>query len=115
MASNQARMKCYRALFCAFAYLLFLFSKGESERIAPFAAATVLLISLGMMLLKDTRLLTLPFLLLCQMLIFCYDSFDFVKCHDIYLHFKYQIHNLFDYQSISINLDILTYYRVRFY
>lgn len=76
MAANQAWMKCYRTVLCALAYLLFLFSKGESEQIAPFAAAAVLLISLGMIFLSSTKLLTLPFLLLCQILIFCYNSFE---------------------------------------
>ena len=76
MATKHGRMTCYRTVVCATVLLLLLFARGETERIAPIAAAMVLAICVGLISAKSTRLLTLPFLLLSLILIFCYDSFS---------------------------------------
>ena len=68
-------MLFYRVILCVGALLLLFFTEGNVQRIAPFAAAAILAISAGLLLLKNTRRLTLPFLLLSLLLIFCYDSF----------------------------------------
>ena len=69
-------MLFYRVILCVGALLLLFFTGGRVEELAPIAMGIVLAISLGMAVLKDTRRLTLPFLLLCLLLIFCYDSFS---------------------------------------
>ena len=69
-------MLFYRAILCVGVLLLLFFTKGNVQQIAPFAAAIILAISAGLVFLKNTRRLTLPFLLLSLLLIFCYDSFD---------------------------------------
>ena len=76
MATKHGRMTCYRTVVCATVLLLLLFSRGKTEQIAPIAAAMVLAICAGLIFAKGTRLLTLPFLLLSLILIFCYDSFS---------------------------------------
>ena len=53
---------------------------GETERIAPFAVVLICLLSLGLLILRSAKYLTLPFLQLSLLLIFCYDSFSvFIK------------------------------------
>ncbi len=65
-----------RDALCVAVFLVAVLTGGETARIAPFAIALLLLISVGLVLLRDTKYLTLPFLLLCLLLIFCYDSFS---------------------------------------
>ena len=65
-----------RDFLCVAVFLIAVLTGGETAGIAPFAIALLLLISAGLVLLRDTRYLTLPFLLLCLLLIFCYDSFS---------------------------------------
>ena len=69
-------MTFYRVALCAIFLLLLLFTKGETVRIAPVACALILGLSVGLAFLRDTRRLTLPFLLLSLLVIFCYDSFS---------------------------------------
>lgn len=66
----------YRDLLSISVFLVAVFTGGETERIAPFAVILILAICAGLLLLKSTRYLTLPFLLLSLLLIFCYDSFS---------------------------------------
>lgn len=75
--SEKYRMQCYRVGLSLVVLFLLLFTKGETEKLAPFALVFILLIAAGLVFLRNTRLLTLPFLLLCLLLIFCYDSYDF--------------------------------------
>ena len=65
-----------RFALCVSVFLVAVLTGGDTERIAPFAVALVLLLSLGLAVLKDAKYLTLPFLLLSLLLIFCYDSFS---------------------------------------
>ena len=66
-----------RDVLCIAVFLIAVLTGGETAGVAPFAIALLLLISVGLVILRDTRYLTLPFLLLCLLLIFCYDSFSF--------------------------------------
>lgn len=66
----------YRDLLSISVFLIAAFTGGETERLAPFAVILVVAISVGLLVLKSTRYLTLPFLLLSLLLIFCYDSFS---------------------------------------
>ena len=65
-----------RDFLCVAVFLIAVLTGGETARIAPFAIALLLLISVGLIALRDTRYLTLPFLLLCLLFIFCYNSFS---------------------------------------
>ena len=65
-----------RDLLSLSVFLSAVLTGGETARIAPFAIALLLLISAGLFLLRETRYLTLPFLLLCLLFIFCYDSYS---------------------------------------
>lgn len=65
----------YRVLWCTVFLMMLFFTRLETARIAPVAAALVLLLCAGLIVLKRVRLLTLPFFLLCFSLIFCYDSY----------------------------------------
>lgn len=56
-------------------FLIALLTGGDTARIAPFAVAFVLALSLGLLTVRHTRYLTLPFLMLTLLLIFCYDSY----------------------------------------
>ncbi len=67
----------YRDLLSFAVFLVAVFSGGETERLAPFAITLVCLLCVGLLVLKSTRYLTLPFLHLSLLLIFCYDSFSF--------------------------------------
>ena len=69
-------MLLYRALLSALTLLLLFFTGGETERLLPFVIVFILGISAGLILLKSTQALTAPFLLLCLLLIFCYDSYS---------------------------------------
>lgn len=67
---------CYRSFLCA-AFLVVLFSTGlETTRIAPVAVCIALALCVGLVLCRRSRFLTLPFLLLTLLLIFCYDSYE---------------------------------------
>lgn len=77
MRSNEKRgMLYYRAGLSLGVLLLLLLSGGKTEILAPVAVILILFMSAGLIFLNSTRLLTLPFLLLCLLLIFCYDSFN---------------------------------------
>ncbi|MBQ3064577.1 MAG: O-antigen ligase family protein [Clostridia bacterium] len=65
-----------RDFLCVAVFLIAVLTGGKTAGIAPFAIAMLLLISAGLVLLRDTKYLTLPFLLLCLLFIFCYDSFS---------------------------------------
>ena len=69
------QMPLFRLSCCALALAAMFLTKGRTELLAPIAVAVALLISAGMALLRNTRLLTLPFLLLCLALTQCYDSY----------------------------------------
>ena len=58
-------------------FLVAVFSGGKTERLAPFIVGLLCLICAGLLLLKSARYLTLPFLHLSLLLIFCYDSYSF--------------------------------------
>lgn len=58
-------------------FLVAVFSGGETERLAPFIVALLCLICVGLLILKSARYLTLPFLHLSLLLIFCHDSYSF--------------------------------------
>lgn len=58
-------------------FLVAVFSGGKTERLAPFIVALLCLICAGLLILKSARYLTLPFLHLSLLLIFCYDSYSF--------------------------------------
>ena len=66
-----------RAVLCVAVVLIAVGTGGETAKVAPFALALVLLIAIGLLLLKNAKPLTLPFLQLNLLLIFCYDSFSF--------------------------------------
>lgn len=66
----------YRNLLSIAVFLIAALTGGETERIAPFAVAMVLLLCGGLLVLRSTRYLTLPFLFLSLLLIFCYDSYS---------------------------------------
>ncbi len=66
-----------RAVLCVAVVLIAVGTGGETARVAPFALALVLLIAIGLLLLENAKPLTLPFLQLNLLLIFCYDSFSF--------------------------------------
>ena len=68
-------MPFYRAALSTVLLLLLFLSRGELRFLAPAAAVAVLGISAGLFFLKSTKRLTLPFLLLSLLLIFCYDSY----------------------------------------
>ena len=77
MHTNGKRaMLYYRMALSLGVLLLLLFTGGKTEKLAPFGVILILCMSVGLALLRNTRLLTLPFLLLCLLLIFCYDSFN---------------------------------------
>ncbi len=65
----------WRFGLCLAVFLTAVLTGGDTARIAPFAVALVLLLSLGLMLLKSAVHLALPFLQLTLLLIFCYDSY----------------------------------------
>ena len=69
-------MEIARDFLCVAVFLIAVLTGGETARLAPFAIALLLLISVGLICLRDTRYLTLPFLLLTLLFIFCYDSFS---------------------------------------
>ena len=75
-AETKRAMRYYRAALSAAVLLLLLFTGGKTEYLAPFGVVLILCMSAGLAFLKNTRLLTLPFLLICLLLIFCYDSFN---------------------------------------
>ena len=66
----------WRLLISLSVFLVAVLTGGDTERIAPFAVALALLLSLGLAMLKDAKYLALPFLQLSLLLIFCYDSFS---------------------------------------
>lgn len=68
-------MTFYRVALCAIFLLLLFLTQGQTVNIAPVACVLILGLSAGLAFLRDTRRLTLPFLLLTLLLIFCYDSF----------------------------------------
>ena len=63
-------IKIARDFLSVAVFLIAVLTGGETARIAPFAIALLLLISAGLIVLRDTRYLTLPFLLLRRLLIF---------------------------------------------
>jgi len=67
----------YRVLLSVLTVLVAVLTRGDTERIAPFAIAMVIALCIGLVLLRRTRYLTLIFLELSLLLIFCYDSFSF--------------------------------------
>ena len=69
-------MEIARDFLCVVVFLIAVLTGGETVRIAPFAIVILLVISVALVLLRETKYLTLPFLLLCLLLIFCYDSFS---------------------------------------
>lgn len=69
--------KWYRPILCGIFLVVLFFTGLETARIAPVALVGVLGISIGMVFCRNTQYLTLPFLLLSLLLIFCYDSYDF--------------------------------------
>lgn len=74
------RDEIIRLVWAASVFLVAVHTRGETERIAPFAVALIGLLSLGLFTLKSAKYLTLPFLQLSLLLIFCYDSFSvFIK------------------------------------
>lgn len=78
--TEKRRMLYYRAGLSVGVLLLLLLTGGKTEYLAPCGVVLILAMSVGLAFLKNTRLLTLPFLLLCLLLIFCYDSFSvFIK------------------------------------
>ena len=66
----------FRMVLCVLAFLAAVLTGGDTERIAPIAVALICILSLGLLLLKSTKYLTLLFLQLTLLLIFCYDSFS---------------------------------------
>ena len=74
--TEQRALRYYRAALSGAVLLLLLLTGGKTEYLAPCGVVLILLVSVGLVFLKNTHLLTLPFLLLCLMLIFCYDSFN---------------------------------------
>lgn len=66
----------YRASVCVLFLMVLFFTRLETARIAPVAVTIVLLLSAGLIFLPRVRLLTLPFFLLCLLLVFCYDSYS---------------------------------------
>lgn len=75
-AIRKHGIRISRYFFCLAVFLIAVLTGGETARLAPFAIALLLLLSAGLLFLRDTRYLTLPFLELCLLFIFCYDSFD---------------------------------------
>ncbi len=65
----------WRCGLCLSVFLVAVLTGGDTERIAPFSVALVLLLSLGLVFFKSAEYLTLPFLQLTLLVIFCYDSF----------------------------------------
>lgn len=73
-------MLYYRAGLSFGMLLLLLFTGGKTEKLAPFAVLFIICLSVGLIVMRSTRLLTYPFFMICLMLIFCYNSFSvFVK------------------------------------
>lgn len=69
-----------RDLLSLAVFFVAVFTGGDTARIAPLAIALLLLLSVGLLTMKSARYLTLPFLHLSLLLIFCYDSFSvFIK------------------------------------
>ncbi|MBQ2757923.1 MAG: hypothetical protein IJF31_05490 [Clostridia bacterium] len=66
----------YRAGLSLAVFLVAVFTGGETARLAPFAVALLLLLCVGLFTQKNVKLITLPFLQLTLLLIFCYDSFS---------------------------------------
>lgn len=66
----------FRMVLCVSAFLAAVLTGGDTERIAPIAVALVCILSLGLLFLKSAKYLTLLFLQLTLLLIFCYDSFS---------------------------------------
>ncbi len=66
----------WRAALSLSVFLVAVLTGGDTARIAPFAVALLLLLCLGLLVLKSATYLTLPFLHLSLLLIFCYDSFS---------------------------------------
>lgn len=66
----------FRMVLCVLAFLAAVLTGGDTERIAPIAVALICILSLGLLFLKSTKYLTLLFLQLTLLLIFCYDSFS---------------------------------------
>ena len=70
----------YRAGLSLSVLLVAVFTGGETARLAPFVVALLLVLCVGLFTQKRITLLTLPFLHLSLLLIFCYDSFSvFIK------------------------------------
>lgn len=65
-----------RALVSVATVLIWRYTGGDTAKIAPFAVGIVLLLSVGLIALRHAAPLTLPFLDLTFLLIFCYDSYD---------------------------------------
>ncbi|MBQ9802030.1 MAG: O-antigen ligase family protein [Clostridia bacterium] len=66
----------YRLLLSLLVFLVAVLTGGETERLAPFVVALLLLLCVGLLTQSHARYLTLPFLHLTLLLIFCYDSFS---------------------------------------
>ncbi len=67
----------YRDLLSLSVFLVAVLTGGETERLAPFIVILLCVICAGLLVLKSARYLTLPFLQLSLLLIFCYDSYSF--------------------------------------
>ena len=66
----------FRVGLSLFVFLAAVLTGGETERIAPIAVALICVLCVGLFLLRSTKYLTLLFLQLSLLLIFCYDSFS---------------------------------------
>ena len=70
----------YRAGLSLSVFLVAVLTGGKTERLAPFIVALLLLVCVLLLVQKSIRLITMPFLHLTLLLIFCYDSFSvFIK------------------------------------
>ena len=66
----------YRLALCLAAFFTAVRTGGDTERIAPIAVVLVCVLCVGLLVLKSAKYLTLLFLQLTLLLIFCYDSFS---------------------------------------
>jgi len=66
----------YRAGLSLAVFFVAVFTGGETKKLVPFVVALLLLLCVGLFTQKNVKLLTLPFLQLTLLLIFCYDSFS---------------------------------------
>lgn len=67
---------CYRIFLCAVFLVVLFCTRLETARVAPVAVCIVFALCVGLVLCRRSRFLTLPFLLLTLLLIFCYDSYE---------------------------------------